>query len=144
VARTPKPTPSDKPRARYRRTSREWPCIFGLPIARERLDPALQKLWGSRRDDRPKWGDLRTIFRREHCRTVNPWGSETCPFKPEECALAFYQAVEQSLGARNPYGYLIPISRLSGARRADLGVERRAQRARLRGSHDASEGADKG
>lgn len=118
--------PGDRP-ARYSRTSAEWACIFKQPIATERLDPAIKKLWESRRSDRPKWGDLRNTFRREHCYRLNPWGSETCPFKVESCAMAFYTAVEQSLDARNPYGYFISVCRSSGAMRADLGVELRAR-----------------
>jgi hypothetical protein len=139
MTRDAQPTPARKASARpprYTRTSTEWPCIFKDPIATERLDPAVKKLWESRRDDRPKWGDLRTTFRRDHCRTVNPWGSETCPFKVEECALAFYRSIEQSLKARNPYGYFIRVCRSSGAARADLGQELRA---RMR--TDANEGA---
>ena len=130
MTRDAQPTPARKAAARpprYTRTSTEWPCIFKSELATQRLDPAVKKLWESRRDDRPKWGDLRTTFRREHCRNVNPWGSETCPFKPEECALAFYTALQQSLNARNPYGYFISVCRSSGAMRADLGVDRRAR-----------------
>lgn len=130
MTRDAQPTPARKAAARpprYTRTSTEWPCIFKDPIATERLDPSIKKLWESRRGDRPKWGDLRTTFRRDHCRTVNPWGSETCPFKVEECALAFYRSIEQSLNARNPYGYFTRVCRSSGAARADLGVELRAR-----------------
>lgn len=130
MTRDRKPTPTDDRSARpprYSRTSAEWPCIFKQPIATERLDPAIKKLWESRRSDRPKWGDLRNTFRQQHCYRVNPWGSETCPFEEATCALAFYNAVEQSLNARNPYGYFIGVCRSSGARRADLGVELRAR-----------------
>ena len=132
MSREQQPTPPVQPPARYRRTSREWPCIFKMPIATERLDPSIKKLWESRRSDRPKWGDLRNMFRRFHCRALNPWGSETCPFKDYECALAFYVAVEQSLNARNPYGYFLSVARSSGATRADIGVELRAKAARMR------------
>lgn len=132
MSRERKPTPPGEAPARYSRTSREWPCIFKMPIATERLDPAIKKLWESRRSDRPKWGDLRTQFRQKHCRLVNPWGSETCPFKDFECALAFYTAVEQSLDARNPYAYFMAVARSTGAARADLGVEQRAKAARMR------------
>jgi hypothetical protein len=136
MTRVKKPTPSGKPNARYPRTSAEWPCIFTQPLATERLFPAVKKLWERNRSDRPKWGDLLTTFRREHCRNVNPWGSETCPFKPQECALAFYVALESSLDAKNPYGYFRAVARSSGALRADLAVERKAQRARMRTTED--------
>ena len=135
MTRGRKTTPPEGSPARYSRTSAEWPCIFKTELAKTRLDPAIKKLWESRRSDRPKWGDLRTTFRREHCRNLNPWGSETCPFKETDCALAFYAAVEQSLHATNPYGYFRSVCRSTGALRADLGVELRS---RMR--TDANEG----
>jgi len=127
MTRETKPTASEQRPARYSSTSAEWPCIFKMPIATERLDPAIKKLWESRRADRPKWGDLRNTFRREHCYRLNPWGSDTCPFIESSCAMAFYSAVEQSLDARNPYGYFRSVCRSTGAARADLGVERKAR-----------------
>lgn len=127
MTRERKPTPTEHPSARYARTSAEWPCIFKTPLATERLDPAIKTLWASRRSDRPKWGDLRTTFRKQHCRNVNPWGSATCPFRPTDCAMAFYRAIEQALAARNPYAYFISVCRSTGAARADLGVELRAR-----------------
>lgn len=138
MTRDRKTTPPSNAPARYARTSAEWPCIFPTPLATDRLDPAIKRLWESHRSDRPKWGDLRTTFRKQHCRRVNPWGSETCPFKPEDCAMAFYSAVEQSLYATNPYGYFVSICRSTGAARADLGVELRA---RMRTDAVTDEGA---
>lgn len=117
---------TDRP-ARYTNTSSYWPCIFKGEMAVQRLDPAVKKLWDSRRQDRPKWGDLRNTFRREHCYRINPWGSETCPFAEAACGLAFYNAVDQSLYARNPYGYFRSVCRSTGAARADLGQELRAR-----------------
>jgi hypothetical protein len=96
-------------------------------IATERLGPAIKRLWESRRSDRPKWGDLRNTFRREHCYRVNPYGSETCPFRDADCAMAFYAAVESSLYATNPHGYFKAVCRSTGAARADLGAELRAR-----------------
>ena len=120
-------TQSEQRPARYSATSAYWPCIFRTELATERLDPAVKKLWDSKRTDRPKWGDLRNTFRREHCYRVNPWGSETCPFEPAACGLAFYNAIDQSLYARNPYGYFRSVCRSTGAARADLGAELRGR-----------------
>ena len=136
MTRGRQPTPTAEEKARYANTSREWPCIFKTPLATERLDPAVKKLWERNRSDRPKWGDLRTMFRKQHCKRVNPWGSETCPFEETACAMAFYTALEQSLDARNPYGYFMSVCRSTGAMRADLGTELRA---RMR-----TDGADEG
>jgi hypothetical protein len=99
---------------------------------REQVDPRIKAEWEAQRDDKPKWGDLRNTFRREHCRTINPYGSENCIFKPEDCAIAFLKGVQQSMGARNPHGYFIKVARSSGSLRADESVEIKAQRARMR------------
>lgn len=128
--RDQQPTPPTNANARpprYTRTSTEWPCIFNGDFVREQVDPRIKTAWEERRSDKPKWGDLRNTFRREHCRAINPWGSETCPFAEEDCALAFLQGVLSSLKARNPHGYFIKVARSSGSYRADEGVERRAR-----------------
>jgi len=124
---------------RYSRTSKEWPCVFGTDFMRDQIDPRIKDEWAASRADKPKWGDLRTTFRREHCSAVNPWGSETCPFKPEECAIAFLKAVQQSLGARNAHAYFVRVARASGSYRADQSVEMKAQKARMRTQEDEDE-----
>ena len=113
-------------------TTREWPCVFNGEFIREQIDPRVKTEWAERRSDKPKFGDLRNTFRREHCRSVNPWGSETCPFREEDCAIAFLKAVQESLPARNAHGYFIKVARSSGALRADMAVDRRADDARMR------------
>lgn len=117
---------------RYSNTSGLWPCVFNDDFVRDQIDPRIKTEWEARRDDKPKWGDLRTTFRKEHCRRINPWGSESCPFKPEDCALAFLQGVQRSLVARNPHGYFVQVARSGGAARADEGVALKAERARMR------------
>lgn len=124
---------------RYSRTSTEWPCVFGTDFVREQIDPRVKAEWADARDDKPKWGDLRNTFRREHCATVNPWGSETCPFPVEQCGIAFLKAVQQSLKARNAHAYFIRVARASGSYRADGSVEIKAQRARMRTTEDEDE-----
>lgn len=128
-------TPVRNGRASHSRntaTSREWPCVFNGDFIREQIDPRVKEEWTAHRTDKPKFGDLRNTFRREHCRAVNPWGSETCPFREEDCAIAFWKAVAESLGARNAHGYFIRVARTSGALRADMAVARRADDARMR------------
>jgi hypothetical protein len=130
VVRNANGTPSSKVPARPTRnpyTAAEWPCVFNGNFVREQVDPRIKEEWEARREDKPKFGDLRNTFRREHCRNVNPWGSSTCPFKEEDCALAFLRGVTQSLAARNAHGYFIKVARSSGAARADEAVEQRAR-----------------
>jgi hypothetical protein len=119
---------------RYTRTSNFWPCVFNDDFVREQVDPRLKAEWEDQRDDKPKWGDLRTTFRKEHCRRINPYGSENCPFKPEDCAIAFLKGVVKSMKARNPHGYFVQVARSSGAARADESLVLKAERARMRTS----------
>jgi len=120
---------------RYSATSDRWPCIFRGWVATERLIPAVKRMWETERpDERPKWGDLTNTFRSEHCYRVNPYGSDSCPFRDEDCGLAFYVAVEQSVRKNNPYGYFRAVARSTGAARSDLGAELRA-RMRTDGTH---------
>jgi hypothetical protein len=136
--RTPKPKPS----VRYPRTRATWPCVFDSDFVREQVDPRILTAWEAQRSDKPKWGDLRTTFRREHCQTINPYGSETCPFRAEDCAIAFLKGVTASLGARNAHGYFIRVARSMAAARADEGVRMRAEKARMRTGE--GEEADRG
>lgn len=128
-------TPSDDVKATRKpnaRTTALWPCVFGTDFVRDQVDPRVKAEWQASRADKPKFGDLRNTFRREHCRTLNPYGSESCPFRPEDCGIAFLKAVQDSLGARNPHGYFIKVARSSGALRADMAVEDRAHTAKMR------------
>lgn len=70
---------------------------------------------------RTPFGDLRNQFRRQHCRTINPYGSEGCPYNTDTCALAFMDAVRVTCDARPkvPVGYFRKVAKTMGAIRAD-------------------------
>jgi hypothetical protein len=121
-----------KPRGRKPSTR----CIFYKGFVTEVIDAKVDKLW---KDGfgvvRVPFGDLRNMFRRHHCRTINPYGdSERCPYDKKECAYAFLEAVQLTVNARPrvPVGYFIRVAKSTAAIRADEAVERRAATARLR------------
>jgi hypothetical protein len=125
TARARKPTPRIKPAE----------CVFRKGFVTEVIDYKVDGLWKAGLGGKTPFGDLRNMFRRHHCRTLNPYGdSERCPFTQKECALAFLEAVQVTVQARPrvPMGYFIHVAKSSGARRADEAVERRAVAARLR------------
>jgi len=129
-------TPAHRHVARYPRTSAIYPCVFESDYVREVIDPLVKADWAKTRSDKPKWGDLRTTFRQQHCRAINPYGSGSCPGTPQACGGAFLAAVRQSLFATNAHAYFIKIARSTGAERADL---YQSKRDRMRTDEQAEE-----
>jgi len=107
-----------------------WPCIFRQKSTIDVVEPWISDEWLRITGRKAPFGDLRNQFRKQHCRTLNPYGSETCPFASEECVTAYRSSVAATLRARprNPMGYFRTVARMEGARRADEGVDRRIRR----------------
>jgi hypothetical protein len=109
--------------ARRRRASKptNWPCVFSHPFLREQVDPRVQKQWKEHYHQTAPFGDLRRQWREQHCRTLNPYGSEGCPYRPQDCAIAFYRAVAHVCreSSTNPRGLFRIIARNSALDRAD-------------------------
>lgn len=103
--------------------TRRWPCIFSEPLIREQVDPRVAAQWQAVFGKRAPFGDLRNSWRRHHCRTLNPYGSETCPYAVRDCALAFYAATKVVTGRipppDRPGGFFIKVAKGMGAARAD-------------------------
>lgn len=101
-------------------TARKWECWISTNLAEE-IDPAVDKLWRSTYGKRPPFGDLRNQWRRQHCRTLNPYGSESCPYSMADCAAAFLAAVQVSCRSelKSPVGYFIRVAKSEAAKRAD-------------------------
>jgi hypothetical protein len=99
----------------------KYPCVFRTAFIREQVDPRVQATWKSHTGKPAPFGDLRRIWQTRHCSEVNPYGSEDCTYKPEDCALAFLQAVEASLAQaqENPVGYFRRVAFSMGQVRAD-------------------------
>ena len=110
-------------------------CVFHAGFVVTTIDPQVDKMWKARIGGKTPFGDLRNMWRRHHCRTLNPFGdSERCPYPEEECAKTFLEAVVRTVNARPrvPVGYFIKVAKTMGAVRADEAVDKRAATARLR------------
>lgn len=72
----------------------KWPCIFGHEFTRKQVHKRLYK-------QHPKYpfSAFTKAWRVEHCATINPYGSESCPYGPEDCALAYYQVAQIAMAA---------------------------------------------
>lgn len=91
--------------------------MFKHPIIRESVNPQLH-----RTDPKTPYAAFQRVFRSEHCATLNPYGSESCPYSKEDCALAYLRDAQHTLWNANPktrIGYFRKVTRSSAARRAD-------------------------
>ena len=98
----------------------KWPCLFSTKFAKP-VDEVVDNRWTTAFGGRTPFGDLRQQWRRQHCRTLNPYGSDTCPYPMQSCADAFLDAVSITSRARPkiPVGYFRTVAKMEAARRAD-------------------------
>jgi hypothetical protein len=110
------PTGNKKPRID------RYPCVFRDAFIRETIDPQVSLLWKERWPPPVPFGDLRRIWKYEHCRFLSPGGSGLCRFPREDCGLAFFTAVQHALAptvTTNPVGYYRRLARSMAIDRAD-------------------------
>lgn len=132
--------PSRPKRVRAGKQRKLAECVFKKGFVTETVDPLVDEMWIARIGGKTPFGDLRNQWRRQHCRTLNPYGdSENCPYDEKDCARAFYAAVREVARAvdragelQRPVGYFIRVAKSSAARRADEAVGRRAASAMMR------------
>lgn len=100
--------------------SAKWECTFTHPAIKD-VDKVVQELWIETFGRKPNFGDLRNQWRRHHCRTLNPYGSESCPYTRDSCARSFLAAAEITAAAkpRVPTPYFGKVAKTLGAKRAD-------------------------
>lgn len=104
-----------------------WPCCFAHPSVRDAIDPWISDSWLRIIGGKVPFGDIRNQWRKHHCRTLNPYGSEDCPDDKIDCALIFQECVKLTLKAKpkKPVAYFIKVARMRAAQRADQGLTRR-------------------
>ena len=94
-----------------------WECVFRHKIIRESVNPQLHAM-----DPNVPFAAFQRTFRLEHCATLNPYGSESCSYSKEDCALAYLRDAQHTLWNANPntrIGYFRKVTRSSAAMRAD-------------------------
>lgn len=102
-------------------TAKRWACCFPQP-AGELVDTAVDEMWKAGFGvQRTPFGDLRNMWRRHHCRTLNPYGDDSCPYAKADCAQAFADAIRLTVNARPrvPVGYFLKVAKSTAAQRAD-------------------------
>lgn len=110
--------------------TQKWKCVFHNPQMRAVVDPWISTEWRRKYGGSAPFGDLRNQWRSKHCRTLNPYGSDDCPFAASKCVSAYSDAVTKTLQAKpdNPMGYFIKVARVDAARRADDVVDKKIGR----------------
>lgn len=98
-----------------------YACVFQDPFVREQIDPRIQSEWKAMYGCGAPFGDLRRTWRKEHCATLNPYGSAGCAYESKDCALAFLAAVQSSIGPSisRPAGYFRKVAKSTALVRAD-------------------------
>lgn len=100
----------------------KYPCILRSHELHAEIDPAIQHDWHVTYGTvKVPFGDLRRQWKQQHCRTLNPYGSEDCPYPDDECLRAFMSCVRlvTQIRRRSPIGYFRVVAKMEAARRAD-------------------------
>lgn len=95
-------------------------CVVATEFVRDQVDPRIHQMWALE-SKTPKFGDLRKIWRQRHCKTLNPYGSDGCPYRPDECALAYLVCASRAarMSRTNPMGYFWTSAKSMAIQRAD-------------------------
>lgn len=93
-----------------------WPCMFRHPMIREDVNPRLYRM-----NPKVPFGAFQKIWRTEHCSQLDVYGTGACPYRPEDCATAYYQSAASALmsAEKSKIGFFRLLARASGAERAD-------------------------
>jgi hypothetical protein len=89
--------------------ARRWPCVIASPLLRKDANDLLARLWHEDREapGYPPYSAFARLFRSEHCATLNPYGSESCPYLERDCVMAYLtacqRAIEPSVHAPVPF-----------------------------------------
>ena len=118
-----------------RKSTRNHRCVFNSSFVREQVDPRVKAAWEQRFEAKAPFSRLRLSWREEHCQTLNPYGSETCAYREEQCAMSFLAAVEATTAnardVRGAVGYFRRVARSDATRRADEKPMRRETHAEV-------------
>jgi hypothetical protein len=94
----------------------KWVCVFRDRFLREQVTPRILA-----EDPKAPIGAFQKAFREEHCRQLDVYGTGSCPYKREECALAYLQVAMKTIheARTSKVGLFRKIARSYGAERAD-------------------------
>jgi hypothetical protein len=116
-------TPMTQVSARRSRTRKPSPrpCVFKEPFIRDQIDPRVKVIWEKATGKPAPFGRLRKAFQEEHCAKINPYTGTECPYRVEECAMAFLSGVQNATlpWIDDPAAYFVKLVASTGIDRAD-------------------------
>lgn len=100
-------------------TTVRWECVFAQFPGD--IDAEVDNLWKTAFGKKAPFGDLRNQWRRQHCQTLNPYGSASCAYARSSCARSFLEAVSTTALSqpKSPVGYFRAVAKTLAAKRAD-------------------------
>lgn len=114
----------------------KYPCVMLTAFQREQVNDRLYRI-----DPKVPLGAFTRLWRSEHCATINPYGSEGCPYAPEDCSMAFLQAGTLALEAKkSKIGLFKAIARKWGLDRAENKPLAREEYDRTYGQQEGTRG----
>lgn len=92
------------------------PCVFKHPMIRAEVNPRLNQI-----NPKTPYGAFQKAWRQLHCPQINPYGSESCPYRPEDCVLAYYKTATDALNLAetSPIGLFRILAKRRGMDRAE-------------------------
>lgn len=93
-------------------SSTKHPCVFRTEFHKEQINLRLA-------GKKVPFGDFTRTWRREHCATINPYGSDGCPYASEDCSLAFLHVAQRAMDMDRPGAYFRVHAKLTGLDRSE-------------------------
>jgi len=97
-------------------------CIFKDPVLRSLVNPRIQNAWTQEgRKGYPPYGAYTKKWREEHCSQLDPYATDHCPYRREDCAIAYMKTAIDSIEHHpdNVVAYFGQLAKWRGAERAD-------------------------
>lgn len=91
-------------------------CVFRHPLIHDQVNPRLGAL-----NKNAPYGAFQRIWRQVHCPAINPYGSEDCPYRAEDCVIAYWKTATDALtqAKTSPIGLFRILATRRGYDRAE-------------------------
>jgi len=119
--------------------AKKFECLFRRnELLFQTVNPAIQAAWtDSGRPGYYPFSAAQKVWREEHCATINPYGSDGCPFDKAECTYAYAREARSSI-TQDPANF-VGLFR-TAAKRSGLDRAENKPRMRTHGHADGTPG----
>src|SRR5258708_5012991 len=94
---------------------RKFSCVFRHPMIHDEVNPRLAAI-----SKKAPFGAFQRIWRTEHCQNLNRWSSDDCPYRKEDCVIAYWKTASDALNAEtSPIGLFRILARRRAYDRAE-------------------------